>query len=209
MTLTSRRAPTPRTVLAISSLGVLMAFIDATIVNIAFPDIGADFPEKQHLGALVGAERLQHRPRRLPGRGRAGSPTCSAARRVFLLGLFVFTLSSVLCAIAPTLDALVVFRVVQALGAALDRALVARRWCLTPSRRIGARTRSPCSSAVGALAAGLGPSLGGLLVAADGWRLVFLVNLPVGIAALLAPRADIWSRAGLPAGAGFPACPGR
>ena len=111
-------------------------------------------------------------------------------RRVFLLGLIVFTAASALCAAAPSVASLVAFRVVQALGAAL----------LVPAslgavlEAFGAERRAHAVAlltAVGAVAAGIGPLLGGLLVSASSWRLVFLVNVPVGIAAFMLSRRHL------------------
>jgi NTE family protein len=184
-----RREPRALTVLAVASLGVFIAFVDATIVNIAFPDIVRSFPDTSISGLswvlnaynivfaafLVAAGRIAD----LLGR-----------RRVFLLGLTVFTLASALCAAAPSAGSLIAFRVLQALGAAL----------LVPSslglvlEAFPADRRSHAVAlltAVGAVAAGVGPSLGGLLVTASSWRLVFLVNIPVGIAAYLLSRRHL------------------
>jgi len=191
---TERRMPTPRRVLAISSLGVFIAFVDATIVNIAFPDIRSSFPQTSLSGLswvlsaynivfaafLVSAGRLAD----LVGR-----------KRTFIWGLWVFTIASGVCAAAPSANALIAARVIQALGAAM----------LIPSSlglviaAFSAEHRAHAvalSTAVGALAAGIGPSLGGFLVTAADWRLVFVVNIPVGIAAIvLTDRYIIESRA--------------
>ena len=111
-------------------------------------------------------------------------------RRVFLAGLIVFTLASGLCAIAPSATALTAFRVVQALGAALlvPSSLGLVLQAFPEDRRAHAVA---LLAAVGALAAGIGPSLGGLLVAAGSWRLVFLVNLPVGVVAYVLSRRQL------------------
>src|SRR5205807_1343028 len=108
-------------------------------------------------------------------------------RRVFVIGLEVFTGASVLCAIAPSANALVAFRVVQALGAAL---LVPASLALVMNAFPADRRSHGVAllSAVAAAAAGLGPSLGGVLVAAADWRLVFLVNLPIGVVAIVLAR---------------------
>jgi NTE family protein len=112
-----RRAP-PSTVLAVASLGVFMAFVDATIVNIAFPALAASFPDTDIAGLswvlnaynivfaafLVAAGRIAD----LLGR-----------RRVLLVGLVLFTVASALCAAAPSVGLLVNSRVVQSLGAAM------------------------------------------------------------------------------------------
>src|SRR6516165_12046048 len=189
-----RRRPSLQTVLAIASLGAAVAFLDATIVNIAFPNIARSFPGTSistlswvlNAYNIVFAAFLMAAARIADLLGR---------RRVYIFGLELFTVGSLLCAIAPSAGALIGFRVVQALGAA----------CLVPSAVALVLNAFPPAhrahgvalfSAVGAAAAGLGPSLGGLLVAAANWRLVFLVNLPIGAAAvLLARRRLVESRA--------------
>jgi len=189
-----RRRPSPRTVLAIASLGAAVAFIDATIVNIAFPDIARSFPGTSisALSWILNAYNIVFAAFLIAA---AGIADLLGRRRVFVFGLGLFTVGSLLCAIAPSADALIDFRVIQALGAA----------CLVPSALALVLNAFPAAhrahgvallSAVGAAAAGLGPSLGGLLVAAANWRLVFLVNVPIGVtAALLARRRLAESRA--------------
>src|SRR5215472_17233201 len=178
--------PSPQTVLAIASLGAVVAFIDATIVNIAFPNIARSFPGTSistlswvlNAYNIVFAAFLMAAARIADLLGR---------RRVFIFGLELFTLGSLLCAIAPSANALIAFRVVQALGAAflVPAAVALVLNAFPPTHRAHGVA---LLSAVGAAAAGLGPSLGGLLVAAADWRLVFLVNLPIGMAAVLLAR---------------------
>jgi MFS family permease len=156
---------------------------DLFIVNVAFDKIGQSFPGSS-LGdvswvlngyAIIFATLLVPFGRLADKIGR---------KRMFLLGLGLFTLASVACAAAPGLWWLVVFRVLQAAGSA----------ALTPTSlglllaAVPAEKRLPYVriwSTVAAIAATVGPVLGGLLVAAS-WRWVFLVNLPVGILALIA-----------------------
>ena len=104
-------------------------------------------------------------------------------RRLFLAGLAAFTTGSVLCAAAPSVPLLVAARVLQAGGGAL----------LVPSSQLLVMAAFPpeqrmkvigAMAGVAALASALGPVLGGLMVDLGGWRLVFLVNLPIGLAAL-------------------------
>jgi NTE family protein len=190
----ARRKPSSRTVLAIASLGSAVAFIDATIVNIAFPDIARSFPgtSLSTLSWVLNAYNIVFAAFLVAA---AGIADLLGRRRVFVFGLALFTVGSMLCAIAPSVDALIAFRVMQALGGA----------CLVPSALALVLQAFPSArrahgvallSAVGAAAAGLGPSLGGLLVTVANWRLVFLVNVPIGVAAaLLARRRVIESRA--------------
>ena len=184
--MTVRRRPSPRTVLAIASLGGVIAFVDATIVNIAFPDITRAFPDApvSALSWVLNAYNVVFAAFLIAGAGMADS---LGRRRVFVAGLELFTAGSLLCAVAPSAGALIAFRVVQALGAALlvPSALALVLQAFHPARRSHAVA---LLSAVSAAAAGLGPSLGGLLVTAADWRLVFLVNVPIGVAAVLLAR---------------------
>ncbi len=189
-----RRRPSPQSVLAIASLGAAVAFVDATIVNIAFPDIERSFPGTSisSLSWVLNAYNIVFAAFLLAA-GRIAD--LLGRRRVFIFGLELFTAGSLLCAIAPSAGALIAFRVVQALGAAFlvpsSLALVLNAF--PPARRAHGVA---LLSAVGAAAAGLGPSLGGLLVTAANWRLVFLVNLPIGaVAVLLARQRLVESRA--------------
>jgi NTE family protein len=189
-----RRRPSPRTVLAIASLGGAVAFIDATIVNIALPNIARSFhdPPISTLSWILNAYNIVFAAFLIAG---AGIADLLGRRRIFIFGLELFTLGSLLCAIAPSAEALIAFRVVQALGAAflVPSALALVLNAFPPAHRAHGVA---LLSAVGAAAAGLGPSLGGLLVAAANWRLVFLVNVPIGVAAvLLARRRLVESRA--------------
>jgi EmrB/QacA subfamily drug resistance transporter len=176
-------------VLAIASLGAAVAFVDATIVNIAFPNIERSFPGTaiSSLSWVLNAYNIVFAAF-LVAAGRIAD--LLGRRRTFVFGLELFTVASLLCAVAPSPGALIGFRVIQALGAALlvpsSLALVLNAF--PPERRSHGVA---LLSAVGAAAAGLGPSLGGLLVAADDWRLVFLVNIPIGIAAVMLARGRL------------------
>ena len=192
----SRRADaSPALVLWIVCAGVVLASLDLFIVNVALPEMGADLGADRlsdlswvlngyaivYASLLVLFGRLADRHRR---------------ERGFLLGVAVFTAASAACGLATSVAMLVAFRIVQAAGAALltPTSLGLVLATSPPERRHGAvRTWT----AVGGLAAALGPVVGGLLVAAS-WRWVFLVNVPIGLAALVAG----WRR--LPAVPGHP-----
>lgn len=187
--LSERRTTPPRLTLAVCALGVFVAFIDATIVNIAFPDMRRSFPDASlsHLSWVLSAYNVVFAAF-LVAAGQLAD--IIGRRRVYLAGLWLFTAASALCAIAPSADTLIAARVIQALGAAL----------LIPSSlglllaAFSAEHRAHAVAlltAVAALAAGLGPSIGGLLVTASDWRLVFLVNIPVGIAAIMLARRHL------------------
>ena len=189
-----RRRPSPRTVLAIASLGGAVAFVDATIVNIAFPNIARSFPGTSisTLSWVLNAYNIVFAAFLMAG---AGVADLLGRRRVFVFGLELFTVGSLLCAVAPSADVLIAFRVVQGLGAAflVPAALALVLNAFPPEHRSHGVA---LLSAVGAAAAGFGPSLGGLLVAAANWRLVFGVNIPIGVAAAwLARRRLAESRA--------------
>ena len=185
----TRRIVTPRHVLAVACLGAVLAFVDATIVNVAFPDIRADF-EGASLATIswvLNAYNIVFAAF-IVAAGRIAD--LLGRKRLFEIGVVVFTLASLLCAVAPSVGLLVAARVVQAIGAAIvvpaSLALVLEAF---PERE---RAHGVALwSAAAALAAGLGPSLGGILVEAGGWRLAFLVNLPVGVVALLAAKRTL------------------
>lgn len=185
-----RRARVPAgRVLLVASSGAFLAFLDATIVNVAFPSIRESFPGTSigELSWVLNAYNIVFaaflivcgRLTDLLGR-----------RRAFIGGVVLFTLASVLCGAAPSVTLLVAARVVQALGAALlvpaSLALVVEAF--PEERRAHAVGLWGASAAV---AAGLGPPLGGALVQLGGWRWAFLVNLPFGIAALWAARSQL------------------
>src|SRR5437868_405177 len=160
---TPRRRLSPRTVLAIASLGAAVAFVDATIVNIAFPSIARSFRGTSiaSLSWVLNAYNIVFAAF-LVAAGRIAD--LLGRRRIFIAGLEVFTAASLLCAVAPSANALVAFRVVQAFGAAL---LVPASLALVMNAFPADRRAHGVAllSAVAAAAAGLGPSLGGLLVA--------------------------------------------
>src|SRR5918993_1902 len=143
-------------VLTLVSVATFVASLDLFIVNIAFPDIRADLGGAS-VGALswvLNAYAIVFAALLVPA-GRLADR--SGRKRGFLAGLALFSLGSALCGVAPSVATLVAARV----------------------RRAG----TGIGAGVGAAAAAAGPPLGGLLVQAD-WRLVFLVNLPVGAWAL-------------------------
>ncbi len=163
-------------VLAVSAAGVFVVFLDATVVNIAFPALSADFPDVSRAGlswvlnayAVVFGALLVTCGRLADARGR---------KQVFLAGLVVFALASALCGLAPSVPALVAARALQAGGAAL--LVPASLALLLPEFPASRRaTAVGLWGAVGAVAAATGPTLGALLVEGPGWRWVFLVNLP-------------------------------
>ncbi len=177
-----RRDASPRLVLVIVCAGVVLASLDLFIVNVALPQIAKDF-HAHGLGdlswvlnayAIVYAALLV-----LFGRLADRYPRESG----FLLGVAVFVAASAACGAANSVPMLIAFRVVQAAGAALltPTSLGLILATTEPERRHGAVR---AWAAVGGIAAALGPVVGGLLVAGS-WRWVFLVNVPIGLLALV------------------------
>ncbi len=164
------------------SLGSFMSTLDGSIVNIALPAIGAELGMGlQGVGWVVVAYLLVSGSLLLPI-GRLGEVV--TFKRVYLGGFALFTAASLVCAAAPNAVVLVAARIVQAVGAAgiaaMGPAIVARTFAAQErGRALGLNGVSV------SLGLSLGPVLGGLLTAVASWRAVFLVNLPVGILAML------------------------
>jgi EmrB/QacA subfamily drug resistance transporter len=173
-------------VLLVTSVGVFMTFLDVTVVNIAFPDIRASFPESSlaHLSWILNVYAIVFAAALVPA-GRLADRF--GRRRFFFGGLLLFLGASAVCGAAGTLDVLIGARAVQALGGAMlvpaSLALVLPEFPL--ERRA---TATALWGATGAVAAAAGPSLGGVLVDWQGWRAVFYVNLVIGIPVLVPAR---------------------
>ena len=179
---TKIRQTRPNQVLAIVCVGMVLANLDLFIVNVALPNIALDFPGSNLEGmtwilngyAIVYAALLVFFGRLAERYRRDAS---------FLLGVAVFTAASAACAAANSVETLVAFRVVQAAGAALmtPTSLGLLLAAFPPEKR-GHAVRT--WTAVGGFAAALGPLVGGVLVTAS-WRWIFLVNVPIGVLALI------------------------
>ncbi|GAA1477076.1 MFS transporter [Nocardioides aestuarii] len=182
------RVPASR-VLLVASFGAFLAFLDATIVNVAFPSIRESFEDAsiEHLSWVLNAYNITFAAFLIVF-GRLAD--LLGRRRGFALGVLLFTIGSGLCGLAPTLDLLVAARVVQALGAAMlvpaSLALVVEAF--PEERRAHA---IGLWGATAAVAAGLGPPAGGALVELGGWRWAFLVNLPFGLVAWWVARRQL------------------
>jgi EmrB/QacA subfamily drug resistance transporter len=169
-------------VLLVVCAGVVLASLDLFIVNVALPDMAGDLGSSSlsDLSWVLNAYAIVYAALLL----LFGRMAERRARDLgFLLGVAIFTAGSAACAAAGSLGALVAFRIVQAAGAALltPTSLSLILATTPPERRHGAVR---AWTAVGGAAAALGPVAGGLLVAAS-WRWVFLVNVPVGLLALV------------------------
>nr|WP_274614008.1 DHA2 family efflux MFS transporter permease subunit [Streptomonospora nanhaiensis] len=163
-------------------LGFFMTLLDLTIVNIAIPDmthrLGAAL---DHIMWVINGYTLVLAVLIITA-GRLGD--LFGPRRLFLVGVALFTVASGLCGLAPDVYTLIAARVLQGVGAAVlmpqTMALIVR---VFPPERRGAAMGA--WGAVAGLATITGPTLGGLLVTALDWRYIFLVNLPVGAVALV------------------------
>ncbi len=183
--LTRRRQPSSSAVLLVAAFGAFLAFLDSTIVNVAFPDIQRHFhSDISDLSWMLNAYNIVFAAF-LVAAGRLAD--LMGRKRVFILGVALFTVASGLCAIAESVGELVAFRVLQGIGAAV---LVPASLGLVVEAFPAERRAHGVNlwGAAGAIAAGLGPPIGGALIEADGWRWVFLVNLPLGVFAVLAAR---------------------
>jgi EmrB/QacA subfamily drug resistance transporter len=170
-------------VLAICSMSLLIVGMDITIVNVALPSIHRAFNAPlDGLQWTIDAYTLVLASLLL----LSGSTADRIGRkRVFMTGLVIFTIGSALCAAAPSLNLLIAARVLQAVGGSMLNPVamsIIRNVFENPRER--AQAIGVWGAMVGVSSA-LGPVLGGGLVDSVGWRFVFLVNLPVGVVALI------------------------
>jgi NTE family protein len=197
--LTRRRQPSPTAVLLVAAFGAFLAFLDSTIVNIAFPAIQRYFhSDIGSLSWVLNAYNIAFAALLVAG-GRLAD--LLGRKRMFIYGVVLFTAASGLCAIAGTVGQLVAFRVLQGIGAAV---LVPASLALVVEGFEAARRAHGVGlwGAAAALASGLGPPIGGALVEVS-WRWVFLVNLPLGILAVVVGRRGLvesraWGRRRVP-----------
>ena len=174
--------PGSRLVLAVLCAAAFMASLDLFVVNVAFTAIGRDFHGSplSDLSWILNAYAITYAALLVP-LGRLADRYGRKAG--FLLGLGLFTLASAACAASPDLWFLVVCRVLQAAGAAaLTPTSLGLLITSTEPQHRARAVRIWASS--GALASAFGPVVGGLLVEAA-WQWVFLINVPVGVLALV------------------------
>jgi EmrB/QacA subfamily drug resistance transporter len=155
-----------------------MAFLDGTVVNVALPKIGEDLnASTSALQWILNGYLLTLASLILLG-GSLGDRL--GRRRVFQAGVGLFTLASLLCAVAPTVELLIFARLIQGVGGALltPGSLAIIEASFRPAdraRAIGAW------SGLGGVATAFGPLLGGWLIGAISWRAIFVINLPIGV----------------------------
>jgi EmrB/QacA subfamily drug resistance transporter len=173
----------PSLVLAVCCLSVLLVSLDTTILNVALPAIQEDLHcSVSGLQWTLDAYTIVLASLLI----LAGSTADRVGRRrVFLLGLVLFTGGSALCSLAPSLDWLIAFRMAQAVGGCmLTPVAMAILANVFPQPRERARAIGVWGGVVG-ISMAAGPILGGVLVQTAGWRSVFWLNVPIGLAALL------------------------
>jgi EmrB/QacA subfamily drug resistance transporter len=171
----------PWAVLIVMSLGFFMTLLDLTIVNIAIPDMISRLNASLD-GVLwvINAYALVLAVLLITA-GRLGD--LWGQRRLFIVGVTLFTLASAACGASPTVGWLITFRALQGVGAALllPQTLAILTTVFPPQRRGAA---FGIWGAVAGVATIAGPTLGGLLVSAFDWRYIFFINLPIGIAVI-------------------------
>jgi len=172
-----------RGILAICCMSLFIVGLDNTIVNVALPSIGKELQASvSGLQWTVDAYTLVLASLLM----LSGSMADRFGRRsVFQIGLAVFTAGSLACSLAPSLTWLVVFRMLQAVGGSMLNPVamsIIRNTFDNPRER--AQAIGIWGAVVGVSMA-LGPVLGGLLVQGVGWRSIFWVNIPVGLAAIV------------------------
>jgi EmrB/QacA subfamily drug resistance transporter len=169
-------------ILLICSMSLLIVGLDTTIVNVALPSIGRDLDAPisglqwtVDAYTVVLASLLMF----------AGSTADRFGRkRVFITGLCVFSVASLLCSLAPSVGLLVAFRVLQAIGGSMLNPVA---MSIITNTFTDPRERAQAVGVWGAmfgLSVALGPIVGGTVVSALGWRWIFLLNIPVGLAAI-------------------------
>lgn len=168
-------------ILAICSMSLLIVGLDNTIVNVALPSIGrqlhtsvSDLQWTVDAYTLVLASLLM----------LSGSTADRLGRkRTFQVGLVTFSLGSLLCSLAPSVGFLIAFRAMQAVGGSMLNPVAMSIITNTfTDRRERAQAIGVWGAVIG-LSMGLGPVVGGLLVTSVGWRSIFWINVPIGLAA--------------------------
>jgi len=169
-------------ILLICSMSLLIVGLDVTIVNVALPAIGSHLHSSvSGLQWAVDAYSVVLASFLMLA-GATGDRF--GRRRVFLIGLSLFTAASLLCSIAPTIGALIAFRMVQGVGASMMNPVALS---IVTNTFTDARERAQAIgvwAAVFGISTALGPVVGGVLVDGLGWRSIFWINLPIGILAI-------------------------
>jgi len=175
-------------IIAITVAASGMAFLDATVVNVALPAIGEDLHASAGALQWVVSGYLLTLASFILVSGSLSDRL--GRRRVLVLGAAVFGAASVACAVAPTAEVLVAARVVQGIGAALLTPGALATIEATIRREDRGRAIGMWSGLTGVTSA-VGPAVGGLLISAVSWRAVFLINLPIAAFVIVASRQHL------------------
>src|SRR4051812_7782169 len=176
------RERSPRVVLFSTGLAVFAVFLDTTVGFVTFPAISAEFhgAGPSTVSWVLNAYTLAFAALLIPA-GRLADRV--GRRKMFLIGVVVFTVGSMLCGLAPTVGVLIGAELVEAVGAAIlvpaSLALVLQSF---PRERLAVAVA--IWGAIGAAAGAAGPALGAAIVNWLNWRWAFFLNLPVGIVSL-------------------------
>lgn len=183
-----RAAPPPRyrhsaLILAICCCSLFIVSLDVTIVNVALPSLGRDL----HAGVTSLQWTLDAYTLTLASLLVLAGSTADrlGRRRIFQIGLGVFTVGSLLCSIAPTTGFLIAARVLQAVGGSMMNPVALSIITTTFTDRVKRARAVGVWGAVIGVSFGLGPVVGGVLVTTIGWRAIFVVNVPIGVAAIV------------------------
>jgi EmrB/QacA subfamily drug resistance transporter len=169
-------------ILAICSLSLFIVGLDITVVNVALPSIGRDL----HAGVSALQWTVDAYTVVLASFLLLSGSTADrlGRKRTFLAGLGVFSLASLLCSVAPSIELLVAFRVLQAVGGSMLNPVA---MSIITNTFTVPRERAQAVGVWGAVfgvSMALGPVVGGTLVSSAGWRSIFLISVPVGLAAI-------------------------
>ncbi|HSS78386.1 MAG TPA: MFS transporter [Thermoanaerobaculia bacterium] len=177
----AERTPSVRWALASLSLAMLLSSLGTSIANVGLPTLAQAFSASFQQVQWIVLAYLLAITTVIVSVGRLGDLT--GRRRLLLAGIFLFTVASVLCGVAPTLGLLIAARAAQGVGAAIMMALtLAFVGETVPKEKTG--SAMGLLGATSAIGTALGPSLGGVLIAGLGWPSIFFVNVPLGIVAL-------------------------
>jgi EmrB/QacA subfamily drug resistance transporter len=172
----------PALVLTTCILASSLAFIDGSVLNVALPAIGQTFDaHTAEVQWVMNAFTLPLSALLLLG-GAAGD--LYGRRRIMLLGIALFALASILCALSPSLELFLAARALQGLGAAM---LLPNSLATLSASFAGEKRGRAVGTwaAAGAIAGAIAPLLGGWLVDGLGWRFIFFLNLPISLGAIL------------------------